>query len=67
MSAEHVVSLIVLRNPVSDGSRLVLTAQPVGNAQISEVNYAPERDYQEGSGKYDATLSRDRGEPLNVG
>ena len=58
----------------SDGSRLVfnntsLVGDITAQGQATVHNYVhPKDNYQEGSGKYDATLSRDRGDTVgNVG
>ncbi|MFR3615515.1 MAG: SH3 domain-containing protein [Streptococcus salivarius] len=56
----------------SDGSRLVfnntsLVGDITAQGQATVHNYVhPKDDYQEGSGKYDATLSRDRGDTSGI-
>ena len=56
----------------SDGSRLVfnntsLIGDITAQGQATVHNYVhPKDDYQEGSGKYDATLSRDRGDTSGI-
>lgn len=56
----------------SDGSRLVfnntsLVGDITAQGQATVHNYVhPKGDYQEGSGKYDATLSRDRGDTSGI-
>lgn len=56
----------------SDGSRLVfnntsLVGDITAQGQATVHNYVhPKDNYQEGSGKYDATLSRDRGDPSGI-
>ena len=56
----------------SDGSRLVfnntsLVGDITAQGQATVHNYVhPKDDYQEGSGKYDATLSRDRGDTYGI-
>lgn len=68
------VSLIVLLVlwKSSDGSRLVfnntsLVGDITAQGQATVHNYVhPKDNYQEGSGKYDATLSRDRGDTSGI-
>lgn len=56
----------------SDGSRLVfdntsLVGDITAQGQATVHNYVhPKDDYQEGSGKYDASLSRDRGDTSGI-
>ena len=52
----------------SDGSRVVLLVGDItAQGQATVHNYVhPKDDYQEGSGKYDATLSRDRGDTSGI-
>ncbi len=56
----------------SDGSRLVfnntsLVGDITAQGQATVHNYVhPKDNYQEGSGKYDATLSRDRGDTSGI-
>ncbi len=56
----------------SDGSRLVfnntsLVGDITAQGQATVHNYVhPKDNYQEGSGKYDATLSRDRGDTAGI-
>lgn len=56
----------------SDGSRLVfnntsLVGDITAQGQVTVHNYVhPKDNYQEGSGKYDATLSRDRGDTSGI-
>ena len=56
----------------SDGSRLVfdntsLVGDITAQGQATVHNYVHQKDdYQEGSGKYDATLSRDRGDTFGI-
>lgn len=56
----------------SDGSRLVfnntsLVGDITAQGQATVLNYVhPKDNYQEGSGKYDATLSRDRGDTSGI-